>query len=61
MPIMSIRLSDEEIQRFKAAKKRLEERGDPKYPTTDRVTLLEALERLETYLDKLDRDKKRQR
>jgi hypothetical protein len=58
---INIKLSKEEIARIERAKERLAARMDPKYRVTARIVILEALERLEVYLDKLDRDKDRDR
>ena len=59
MPSLSVRLSQEELERFRKARERLQERERPGYTVTDRVALLVALERLEAHLDRLDKDKGR--
>jgi hypothetical protein len=58
---LNIKFSPEDIQRIEKAKERLAARSDPKFRVTIRIVILEALERLESYLDKLDKDKGRDR
>lgn len=55
------KLTDEDIARLERARERLQQRVGPNYRVTHRTVILEALERLEGYLDRLDRDKERAR
>lgn len=61
MPLISVRLTDDEKERLDRAQQRLQQRGDPKVHVTQRYVLVAGLERLEAYLDKLDRDQERRR
>lgn len=58
---LSLRLTDQELERFTRAQERLQERLGPNIRVTQKATFLEALERLEAHFTRLDRDKGRDR
>jgi hypothetical protein len=61
MSVLTVRLSDEELARIVRLQERLQEREGAHVRVTQRVTLLRAMDALEKHLDRLDRDKGRDR
>lgn len=61
MAQINIRVSDEELERVERVRERLQERESPLIRITQRIAILKAVEALESYLDKLDREKGRKR
>lgn len=57
----TIRMSEEEKARLERCRERLQARAPIGVRITQRMTILAALERLEAHLDKLERDKGRDR
>lgn len=58
---LSLRLTDQELERFTRLQERLQERLGQNIRVTQKATFLEALERLEAHFSKLDKDKGRGR
>lgn len=61
MRAIAIRFTEEELTRLDGLRERLQARAGVGVRVTQRMTILAALERLETHLDKLERDKGRNR
>lgn len=57
----TIRMSDAELAQLESLRERLQARAPVGVRYTQRMTILAALERLEAHLDKLERDKSRDR
>lgn len=57
----TIRMSEDEKRQLESLRERLQARAPVGVRITQRMTILAALERLETHLTKLERDKERQR
>lgn len=58
---LTIRMSAAEIETLERLRERMQERAAMGVKVTQRMVVLAALERLRTHLDKLDRDKGRER
>ena len=61
MGILHVRMPDEELERVERLRERLQAKMGPHVRVTQRTVILEALERLQTHFDRLDRDQGRQR
>lgn len=61
MAALNVRMSEEELARVDALRERLQKRADVGVLVTQRIVVLRALETLEAYLDKLDRERGRPR
>jgi len=59
--MLAVRLSEDELARLESLQERLQARAAIGVRVTQRMTILAALERLETHLDKLEKDKGRDR
>lgn len=59
--ILHVRLPDEELERVERLRERIQARMGPRVRVTQRMVILEALDKLQAHLDKLDSDKGRQR
>lgn len=59
--VFGVKVSDEEMQRIDQLRERLQRRSGEHVRVTSRTVLLEALDRLEAHLDRLERDKGRDR
>lgn len=58
---LNIRVSDSELETLESLRKRMQDRAPMGVKVTQRYVVLAALERLRAHLDKLDRDKGRER
>lgn len=58
---LTIRISGSELELIERLRERMQERAPSGIKITQRAVILAALERLKAHLDKLDRDKERQR
>lgn len=58
---LTIRISESELARLESLRERLQAREGSRIRVTQRMTIMEALDRLETHLARLERDKGRQR
>ncbi len=58
---LNVKVSAEELARVRALQARLQTRYGPNVRITTRTVLLEALSTLETYYDRLEKDKARLR
>lgn len=57
----TVRLTEEELARLERLRERMQNRAPTGVRYTQRMTILAALERLEAHLDRLERDKGRER
>lgn len=58
---LTIRISESELARLESLRERLQTREGSRIRVTQRMTIMEALDRLEAHLARLERDKGRQR
>lgn len=61
MGVLHVRMSEQELARVVRLQERLQEREGPMIRVSQRLTVLRAVEALESYLDKLDRERGRKR
>lgn len=61
MATITIRVTEEEGEILERLRERMQERATMGIKVTQRMVILAALERLRAHLDKLDRDKGRER
>lgn len=58
---VNLHMSPDEAARMEAVRQRLQARQGQRYRVTYRIVLLEALDALEGYLDRIDKDRSRPR
>lgn len=58
---LNVKLATQELERVERLRERIQQREGQRYRVTQRVVILEALDALESYLDRLDKDKERRR
>lgn len=59
--MFAVRMTDEELAQIETLRERMQTRATVGVRVTQRMVILAALERLQTHLDKLERDKGRDR
>jgi len=59
--VFGVKVSNEEMERIESLRVRLQNRAGSHVRVTSRTVLLEALDRLESHLERLERDKGRDR
>lgn len=61
MKPFNTRLTEADLEQLERLRQQLQERMGPKVKVSYRIVIEEAMERLQAHLDKLDRDKGRNR